>query len=125
MILQRVFLLVGLAVIAVAASHPVSAQTLPAETMKVPDSQAEISLGFVPVVRQTAPAVVSIYTKKLVERRASPFAGDPFFERLFGGMFPGDQTHQQKQCLPGMPPVMAEQCLLDPVKAIGQHLLFH
>ncbi len=43
------------------------AQTMPTETMKVPESQAEINLGFVPVVRQTAPAVVSIYTRKVVE----------------------------------------------------------
>ena len=61
----------------------------------MPESQAEISLGFVPVVRQTAPAVVSIYTRKVVERRASPFAGDPFFERFFGDMFPGGQSRRR------------------------------
>ncbi len=66
-----------------------------AQSMKVPDSQAEISLGFVPVVRQTAPAVVSIYTRKVVERRASPFAGDPFFEQLFGDMFFGARTRRR------------------------------
>jgi Do/DeqQ family serine protease len=70
------------------------AQTMP-DSMKVPESQAEISLGFVPVVRQTAPAVVSIYTRKVVERRASPFAGDPFFERLFGDMFPGGRARRR------------------------------
>ncbi len=70
-------------------------ETMPTETMKVPESQAEISLGFVPVVRQTAPAVVSIYTRKVVERRASPFAGNPFFERLFGGLFPGGPTRRR------------------------------
>ncbi|MFQ5566753.1 MAG: serine protease, partial [Paracoccaceae bacterium] len=63
--------------------------------MQVPASQAEISLGFVPVVRQAAPAVVSIYTRKVVERRTSPFAGDPFFERLFGDMFPGGLTRRR------------------------------
>jgi S1-C subfamily serine protease len=63
--------------------------------MKVPQSQAEITLGFVPVVRQTAPAVVSIYTRKVVERRASPFAGDPFFEQLFGDMFSGGRTRRR------------------------------
>ena len=77
---------------------PAPAQTMPEtmpETMKVPDSQAEISLGFVPVVRQAAPAVVSIYTRKVVERRASPFAGDPFFERLFGDLFAGGPTRRR------------------------------
>jgi Do/DeqQ family serine protease len=73
----------------------VIAQTIPAQTMKVPESKAEISLGFVPVVRQTAPAVVSIYTRKVVERRTSPFAGDPFFEQLFGDFFPGGQTRRR------------------------------
>ena len=66
-----------------------------AQTMKVPNSQAGITLGFVPVVRQAAPAVVSIYTRKVVERRASPFAGDPFFERLFGNLFPGGPTRRR------------------------------
>ena len=69
--------------------------TVPAQGMKVPGSQAEISLGFVPVVRDTAPAVVSIYTRKVVQRRVSPFAGDPFFERLFGDMFPGAPTRRR------------------------------
>jgi Do/DeqQ family serine protease len=71
------------------------AQTVPAQPMKVPESRTEISLGFVPVVRQTAPAVVSIYTKKVVERRTGPFAGDPFFEQLFGDFFPGGQTRRR------------------------------
>ena len=66
-----------------------------AQTMKVPNSQAEITLGFVPVVRQAAPAVVSIYTRKVVERRASPLAGDPFFERLFGNRFPRGPTRRR------------------------------
>jgi Do/DeqQ family serine protease len=88
-------MLIGLAVIGLAAPGIAPAQTMPTETMKVPDSQAEISLGFVPVVRSTAPAVVSIYTRKVIERRASPFAGDPFFERLFGDMFPGAPTRRR------------------------------
>jgi Do/DeqQ family serine protease len=71
------------------------AQPASTQTMKVPQSQAEITLGFVPVVRQTAPAVVSIYTRKVVERRASPFAGDPFFEQLFGDMFSGGRTRRR------------------------------
>lgn len=77
------------------APESVFSQTIQAPAMKVPESQTEISLGFVPVVRQTAPAVVSIYTQKVVERRTSPFAGDPFFERLFGDFFPGGQTRRR------------------------------
>lgn len=53
-----------------------------AET-KVPQSQAEISLGFAPLVKEAAPAVVNIYAKQVVEVRDSPFGGDPFFQNLF------------------------------------------
>ncbi|SHJ78774.1 Do/DeqQ family serine protease [Shimia gijangensis] len=50
---------------------------------KIPQSQAEISLGFAPLVKQAAPAVVNIYAKRVVEVRDSPFGGDPFFQNLF------------------------------------------
>ena len=49
---------------------------------RVPESQAEISLSFVPLVKQATPAVVNIYARRVVESR-SPFAGNP----LFGDMF--------------------------------------
>lgn len=51
--------------------------------VRVPQSQAEIRMGFVPVVREVAPAVVNIYARRVVASRASPFAGDPFFGRFF------------------------------------------
>ncbi|UUV06443.1 trypsin-like peptidase domain-containing protein [Ruegeria sp. YS9] len=57
-----------------------------AET-KVPQSQAEISLGFAPVVKQAAPAVVNIYAKIVRQGRASPFFSDPFFQDFFGRGF--------------------------------------
>jgi Do/DeqQ family serine protease len=50
---------------------------------RVPVSQAEIQLGFAPVVQEAAPAVVNIYASRIVEARRSPFRGDPFFERFF------------------------------------------
>lgn len=55
---------------------------LPAETT-VPQSSAEVALSFAPVVRQTAPAVVNIYARQLVQDRSNPFAGDPFFDQFF------------------------------------------
>lgn len=55
-----------------------------AET-RVPQSQAEISIGFAPLVRQAAPAVVNIYARIVRPGRASPFQGDPFFEEFFRG----------------------------------------
>jgi Do/DeqQ family serine protease len=54
-----------------------------AET-RVPQSQAEISLGFAPLVKEAAPAVVNIYAKIVTQtRQRSPFAGDPFFDDFF------------------------------------------
>lgn len=54
----------------------------PAAAQTVPTSQGEITLSFAPVVKRAAPAVVNVFTRKTIQRR-SPFAGDPFFERLF------------------------------------------
>jgi Do/DeqQ family serine protease len=54
-----------------------------AET-RVPQSQAEISLGFAPLVKQAAPAVVNIYAKVVRQaRQRSPFMNDPFFDDFF------------------------------------------
>ena len=50
----------------------------------VPESMSEVKLSFAPVVERAAPAVVNIFTRRVVQQR-SPFAGDPFFERFFGG----------------------------------------
>lgn len=54
---------------------------------RVPQSQAEISIGFAPVVKQASPAVVNIYAKIVRRGRANPFFSDPFFEDFFGGGF--------------------------------------
>ncbi|MCH2096055.1 MAG: trypsin-like peptidase domain-containing protein [Rhodobacteraceae bacterium] len=55
--------------------------TAQAET-RVPESQAEISLSFAPLVKTAAPAVVNIYARRVVQTQ-SPFAGDPFFHDFF------------------------------------------
>jgi S1-C subfamily serine protease len=49
----------------------------------VPESPAQIALSFAPVVKETAPAVVNIYARQVVQDRANPFAGDPFFDQFF------------------------------------------
>ncbi|TCP40467.1 trypsin-like peptidase domain-containing protein [Rhodovulum marinum] len=59
------------------------AAPLAAQDRRLPTSQAEISLSFAPVVRETAPAVVNIYARRVVQGRAGPFADDPFFSDLF------------------------------------------
>jgi len=58
------------------------------EEQSVPLSQAEIELSFAPLVKKTAPAVVNIYTRRVVETRAvSPLFDDSFFRRFFGDNF--------------------------------------
>ncbi len=70
--------LLGFALSAAAAGH----------TKTVPDSQAQIQLSFAPVVKQVAPAVVNIFSKRVVRQRGvSPFFNDPFFKRFFGENF--------------------------------------
>jgi Do/DeqQ family serine protease len=61
---------------------PFGASPLWADT-RVPTSQAEIQMGFGPLVRKATPAVVNIYAKRVVAVRSSPFAGDPFFQNMF------------------------------------------
>lgn len=58
---------------------PVAAET------RVPQTQTEISLGFAPLVKQAAPAVVNIYAKIVRPGSENPFRGDPFFEEFFRG----------------------------------------
>ncbi|MFQ6016884.1 MAG: Do family serine endopeptidase [Kiloniellaceae bacterium] len=63
----------------------------PGQTKTVPGSRAEVELSFAPVVKKVAPAVVNIFTKRVVrQRNISPLFDDPFFRRFFGedfGMF--------------------------------------
>ena len=49
----------------------------------VPQSEIEIKLSFVPLVKQAAPAVVNIYAKRIIEERRSPFSRDPVFQDFF------------------------------------------
>lgn len=75
----------GLILAALQALPPVSAQTSAVPAVEtVPQSQAQIDLTFAPVVRQAAPAVVSIYARRVVEERVNPFFNDPLFSQLFG-----------------------------------------
>jgi serine protease Do len=49
----------------------------------VPRSAETVRLSFAPVVKEVAPAVVSITSRKAIVTRGSPFAGDPFFQFFF------------------------------------------
>lgn len=55
----------------------------------VPTSSAQVHLSYAPLVKQTAPAVVNIYTsKKVRQRQTMPLFDDPFFRRFFGNVGP-------------------------------------
>jgi Do/DeqQ family serine protease len=54
----------------------------------VPRSRSEVQLSYAPVVREVAPAVVNVYSKRVVqEQRGSPLFNDPFFKQFFGDRF--------------------------------------
>jgi len=70
------------------------AQVRAQDSKTVPSSTAEMQLSFAPLVKRTSGAVVNVYAERIVERRASPFAGDPFFEQFFGQQLP-NRTEKQ------------------------------
>ena len=60
---------------------------VPATAKGIPQSQGQIQLSYAPLVKEVAPAVVNIYTKKTVEQRVSPLFSNPFFKQFFGREF--------------------------------------
>lgn len=70
-----------------------------AEKTRTPASRAEIKLSFAPLVKLAAPAVVNIYTRRVVRTRSvSPLFNDPFFRRFFGNQFqPGNRQGERVQ----------------------------
>ena len=59
---------------------PVSAQKA------VPESNFAMQMSFAPVVKETSPAVVNVYARRIVaQQRNSGLFDDPFFRRFFGG----------------------------------------
>ena len=73
----RPIALLLLAALSVFAGNPAAAQT-------VPSTRSQLTYSFAPIVKQVAPAVVNIYTRRVVETRSSPFMNDPFFQQFFG-----------------------------------------
>jgi Do/DeqQ family serine protease len=68
----------------------------------VPAAREQIQLSFAPLVKKTAPAVVNIYTKRMVSRMTAlnPFAADPLFAPFMqGNMFGGRMKQQVENAL--------------------------
>src|SRR3546814_19261494 len=73
-----------------AAAEPAVGST--GEARRAPETRSEVQLSFAPLVKAAAPAVVNIYTRRVVESRASPLFDDPFFRRFFGDMMMPEGT---------------------------------
>ena len=85
---SMVRIITAIAVIALTLIGP-GVDTALAQKRAVPSGDTEIRLSFAPIVRKVGPAVVNIYTKRVVKQRpASPFFDDPFFRRFFGESSP-------------------------------------
>lgn len=62
----------------------------------VPNSRDQVLFSYAPLVQKASPAVVNIYTRKLVRSRSiSPLFDDPFFQRFFQGT-PGFSGKRKK-----------------------------
>ncbi len=84
-----------LLLMAALAQAPAQAQT---STKVVPQAQREVTLSYAPLVKRTAPAVVNIYTAKIVRTRQTvPLFNDPFFRRFFGNDLLGAQPGPQRR----------------------------
>lgn len=67
-------------------------------TVQVPQLREQITLSFAPLVKQTASAVVNIYTSKLVRQRLlSPLFNDPIFQQFFGNALPPGMTRERME----------------------------
>jgi S1-C subfamily serine protease len=69
-----------------------------AAAQAVPESRAEISLSFAPIVKRAAPAVVNVYAQRIVRQPGfRPFGDDPLFRHFFGddGFFGGPRERVQ------------------------------
>ncbi len=74
-----------LAILAVCSSTGISSAY--AQQRVVPQSATEVKLSYAPLVADSAPAVVNIYTRKVVRSRRSAMFDDPLFKRFFGDQF--------------------------------------
>ena len=73
--------LLGLLVVCL-TGWPLSTYAQPA-----PSNRTQLTYSYAPVVQRVAPAVVNIYTKKIVQQRLfGPMMDDPLFRRFFEGL---------------------------------------
>ncbi len=66
-----------------------------AQDRAVPQTQQTVMLSYAPIVKRVSPAVVNIYTKRVVTQRINPFINDPVFRQFFDSMQMGGLSKQQ------------------------------
>lgn len=64
------------------------------QAVTIPKSQAEITQSFAPIVKQTAPAVVNVFSSKIVTQTNCPYS-DPFWRAFYCGN--NIQTREARQ----------------------------
>ena len=64
---------------------------------EIPQSRQQISLSYAPLVKQAAPAVVNIYTTRLVQQHLSPLFEDPLFRQFFGQSMPHGMNRKRME----------------------------
>jgi len=77
---------------ALATGFPAAAQE-----KRLPVSRGEVELSYAPLVKRVAPAVVNIYSRRVVEEARSPLFDDPFFKQFFGERFGLNLPRRQRQ----------------------------
>ncbi len=83
---------------ALVAALMVVAGVASSEETRAPQSREQIRLSFAPIVGRAAPAVVNIYSRRIVQSRgSSPLFDDPLFRRFFGGDGPSGMARQRVQ----------------------------
>ena len=98
--MKPVFRLPGIAatVCATVLCAATMAPALAQSSRAVPQSREQVQLSFAPLVKQVAPAVVNIYSRRSVQAQASPLLDDPMFRRFFGDQF-GQPAERQQSSL--------------------------
>jgi serine protease Do len=94
--LKRIFAIVLVTAASQAAAQtgpaPLAAQT-GAAPRAVPQTREQLQLSFAPVVRTVAPAVVNVFSRRVVHAQ-NPLFSDPVFRQFFGDQFGGGDRVQ-------------------------------
>lgn len=90
----------------------------------VPASRNDVTLSFAPVVKQAAPAVVNIYTQKVVRARAvPPIFNDPLFRQFFGNATPMGVPQKRVESSLGSGVIVRLTGLADSVLVTNNHVI--